>query len=97
MKCKPGKKILEKELRKEYTNERRETLARANLDIVFVTFQNLASSSKVFSEFKLNTIFKVNEKLKPKQPDVPQPEVSHKLTMTYYTVSEGKVVFLFWS
>ena len=54
-----------------------EALSRANLDIVFVKFQNLASSSKVFSEFKLNTIFKVNKKLKPKQPDVPQPEVSY--------------------
>ena len=67
-------------------NERKEALGRANLDIVFVTFQNLASSSKVFSAFKLNTMFEVNKKLKPKQPDVPQPEVSHKLTMTYYRI-----------
>ena len=83
MKCKPGKKILEKELRKKYMNERKEALGRANLDIVFVTFQNLASSSKVFSAFKLNTMFEVNKKLKPKQPDVPQPEVSHKPKMIY--------------
>ena len=92
LKCKPWKKNLEKELRKEYVAERRKALGNANLEIVFVTFQDLDSSSKVFSAFKLNTIFQVNKKLKPKQPDVPlQPEVSHKHTMIYSILISFKI------